>query len=159
MSIKIKPQEYQEFLEKTAPEERAKLEALDIHIKPAVKTINNRAKSNVEIQAIKLERLFERVDEPLELPEDKGDIYEVPFRKRHTQGPSTGQTDTDGFHHVYRLSRTKEVAKQKMLAQRAAEIVEAQEFQQEREKRKEMEDLKSAKKAEKRKKRKKNNTD
>ena len=155
MSIKLKPAEYQEFIEKTAPEERAKLEKMDILIKPNVKPVNNRAKSDTEVQAIKLNRLFERIDEPINILEDKGDIYEVPYRKRHIQGPSTGLTDTDGFHHTYRLNRTKEVAKQKMLAQRAAEIVEAQEYQQELKKRREMDDLKTLKNAEKRKKRKK----
>jgi hypothetical protein len=77
---------YQEYLESTTPEQRAKLAKEGLDMKPPGERTNKRNLSEIERQAIRVNRLMDRIDVPFDLPEDREDVYAVPFHKRHIQG-------------------------------------------------------------------------
>jgi hypothetical protein len=80
---------YERWLSTTTAEERRKLLKEGIGMEVPGERIERKPQTEAEMQAIRLERLMERFDVPLDEPEDRGDMYQAPFRKRHLQGNSS----------------------------------------------------------------------
>lgn len=107
-----KIEKYERFLEETTPEERARLLKEGIEIDKPGERVKWRAQNPKEVQAVKLQKLMERFDVPLEMPEDREEIYQAPIRIKMVQGAGIGPGG--GEFHVYRMSKRKEFAKEEV---------------------------------------------
>ncbi|KAI8929872.1 hypothetical protein BC831DRAFT_441373 [Entophlyctis helioformis] len=91
-----------------------------------------RIKTPLEIQKAQLERLMERVDKPVVIPERRKadkvvDPKDTKTLVRNVQGSSAGAGSGD--FHVYRALRRKEYARVKALDEAAKKEEEEQEYQ------------------------------
>ncbi|KAJ3289140.1 hypothetical protein HK104_007705 [Borealophlyctis nickersoniae] len=109
----------------------------------------------LEAQKLQLERLMNRIDKPIQLPENREKPQKGPRDfVRNVQGSSAGAGS--GEFHVYRALRRKEYARQKQLDEEAKEAEEKRAYQEKMEAIRRMEEEKTAKKREKRKRKKAN---
>ncbi|KAI8614313.1 hypothetical protein BC830DRAFT_1257435 [Chytriomyces sp. MP71] len=115
-----------------------------------------------DISKLKIERLMQRIDKPIVLPEsrrnkeDRGPKPPVDF-VRNVQGSSAGAGS--GEFHVYRALRRKEMARLKAMDAKDRREKETQEYHEKIQVARQAEEEKTAKKREKRKRRNKGGKD
>jgi hypothetical protein len=123
-----KLEEYTRYLESTTAEERAQLEKEGLGLEAPGQRVAKKAQSFRDVQAVRLEKLMDNFDTPIEMPQPYEDVYEPQARIRQVQGAQ--QHAAQAEYHVYRLSKRKEFALQEVQKMQKADR-EAEEIYQE----------------------------